>query len=319
MKVILADADFSNTEREQAVFADAGIELLIRQTGTQGDPAAVASDAAGLLVMWERVSDELLARLPDLRVVGRFGTGVDRIDVESATRRGIAVVNSGHFASAEVTGHTIAMVLALCRRLLPGDRAVRSGDWSSDGVMNGVRRFSEIRIGVIGLGHIGCLVANQLATVGFPVRGYDPVGRPPDVQLAPTLEDLLRSSDLVTFHVPLTDSTRQLLNQERLALLPAGALVVNTSRGEVVDQEALVAALQSGALGGAALDVFEHEPLSPSHVLCHLRQVMLTPHVAYYSEESLDDARSQTVNGMIEVLRGGRPPSVVNPSIWTSR
>ena len=316
--VALLDADFENLDKERALLAGEGIDLVVAEPagldGLAGAPGAVE----GLLLMWSEVRAAAMARLDRLRVIGRYGTGVDSIDVDAATERGIVVVNSGHYATTEVAIHTVALALALCRRILPQDRAIRSGSWPGLEAMRGVRRVGDLRAGVIGLGSIGATVARQLACLGFRVTGYDPEGGPGDVDLAGSVEELLPSCDLVTVHVPLTRATTRLLDRRRLALLPRGALLVNTSRGPVVDEVALVERLRSGDLGGAALDVFEREPLPPGHPLRHLPNVVLTPHVAYFSEESLEQAREHTIRGVIDVLHGRRPANVVNTAVFDS-
>jgi len=317
--VVLADSDFADTELERQELADADVQLVLSSGSTVDAIAGAAPDAEGLLVQWAPVGAALFDRLARLRVVGRYGTGVDTIDVDEATRRGIAVVNSGHYATDEVAAHAIALILALVRRVCALDRSVREGRWEPLEHSAGIRRLSAMRAGVIGLGHIGARVASHLQHLGFSVIGYDPMPTTASVDQAATLTELLSNSDVVTVHVPLTDSTAHLIDAAELGCMPSHALLVNTSRGGVVSEPALISALEEGRLSGAALDVFELEPLDSSSPLRAMTNVILTPHVAYYSVEALEEARRRTVRGVLAVLRGASPEELVNDPTLAAR
>lgn len=316
--VILADSDVPDVDLERRELEAAGLGLVVAASAAVDDVVRAAPDARGLLVMWSRVDADLMDMLPRLRVIGRFGTGVDVVDVEEATRRGIAVVNSGHYATEEVAAHAVALSLALLRRVCTLDRAVREGTWDPIGGAAGMRRLSSLRAGVIGLGHIGERVARTLQALGLDVAGYDELVAPSGIERASTLTELLERSDLVTIHVPLLPTTRRLIDARALGLLPHGALVVNTSRGAIIDEQALIAALGEGRLAGAALDVFEDEPLPDRSSLRDISNVVLTPHVAYYSEEALLEARLRTVRSLAAVLTGNEPADLVNPEYATA-
>ena len=312
-KVVIVDADFGDLALERAAFSQAGIEMVRPLSTQRDDVMAVARDALGLLVQFASVDASLIASIPALKVIGRFGVGMDSIDVAAATERGIAVVNSGDYSTQEVAAHAVALAMVLLRRVLPGDRAVRAGLWIGPGPHLGIRRLTTLRAGVVGLGRIGRRVAEHLAALGLQVTGYDPQATATGVPRAASLEDLLRNSDLVTLHVPLSPSTRNLLDAERIALIPRGGLVVNTARGPLVDEAALVKALSEGHLAGAALDVFVDEPLRSDHPLCQLGNVVLTPHVGYFSAESLIEARERAVADVIAIITGRTAVNLVNP------
>lgn len=317
--VVLADSDFPDTELERRELAEVNARLVLAPSPSPSDVIAAAAQAEGLLVMWSRAGAELFDGLPRLRVVGRFGTGVDTIDVAEATRRGIAVVNSGHYSTEEVAAHAVALIMALVRRVCELDRSVRSGEWDPMAHVSEIRRISALRAGVVGLGHIGTRVGRHLQQLGFSVRGYDPQIGAAGIDQEDTLEALLAVSDLVSLHVPLTNATHHLIDRDALARVSPGALLINTSRGSVVDEAAVVEALESGRLAGAALDVFEHEPLSRDSPLLKLRNVILTPHVAYYSLQAVEEARLRTVRAMAQVLRGEVPDELVNADALRSR
>lgn len=314
-RVVLVDSDFPDSAVERKVLQRAGVELV---EADATDPAAVraaAPDALGLLVQWTRVGAEMLDALPQVRAIGRFGVGVDTIDVDEASRRSIVVTHSGDYATEEVAAHTLALALSQLRRLPAGDRAVRRGDWTGARHFAGMRRLSGLRAGVVGLGRIGSRVAELFATLGMDVVGYDPIGSSTRIRSVASLDELLAESDLVTLHVPLTADTRGLIDARRLALMPDGAVLVNAARGGLVDEEALIGELASGRLGGAGLDVFESEPLSVDHALCTREDVLLSPHVGYFSEEALVEARTRTTRGVAAVLTGERPGDVANPEV----
>lgn len=313
IRVILADSDVPDVELERQELEQEGIELIVAPSADVEDVVGAASDAQGVLVMWSRVDRQVMTMLPQLRVIGRFGTGVDVIDVEEATQRGIAVVNSGHYATEEVAAHAVALSLALLRRVCALDRHVRRGEWDPIGGAAGMRRLSTLRAGVIGLGHIGERVARALQALGLDVAGFDEATFPAGIERTATLSQLLERSDLVSIHVPLLPATRTLMEASALARMPDGAFLVNTARGAIVDEEALIEALQRGKLAGAALDVFEDEPLSVDSPLREMENVVLTPHVAYYSEEALLEARLRTVRSLAAVLTGREAPDLVNP------
>jgi phosphoglycerate dehydrogenase-like enzyme len=308
MSVLLLDSDFPDDGLEREALAKEGIELV------DGRSAAPGNDPEGLIVMWTKVTAELLDSHPSVRVVGRFGVGVDSIDVDAATRRGVAVVHSGDYATEEVSAHAVAMALALLRRLPAGDAAVRRGDWSGAGHHRGIRRLSSLRAGVVGLGRIGRRVAAQLEALGLAVCGYDPHAAPAEVDCAASLDELVAKSDVLTLHAPLTAGTRHLIDARRFALMPPGSVLVNAARGGLVDQAALAAALDAGRPAAAALDVFEDEPLAAGHPLCARDDVLLSPHVGYFSEQAMVEARTRTVTGVADVLRGRRPRDVADPA-----
>lgn len=306
MLVVITDCDHPDTVIERQVFAAAGISVHQAACRTEDDVLAAGTGAAALLVQYAPVSARVLAGLPSIQVVGRYGAGLDPIDLSAAAARGVEVVCVPDYAIHEVADHAIALTLALCRRVVAYSNAVRAGRWDlrAGGSMH---RLSTLRFGVVGLGRIGQAVARKAAALGFDVVGYDPI-EPPDAGVALLgLEELLAASDIVSLHVPLSGRTRHLIDAARLALMRPSAVLVNTSRGGVVDQAALGAAIASGRLAGAALDVLDSEPPSPADPLVLSDRVIITPHVAFYSEESLAELKRRAAESIVSALARSAP------------
>jgi len=253
---------------------------------------------AALTMLEPRVGDELFAQLPALRVVGTATVGFDQIDVDAAEARGIDVVSVPDYCTQEVADHALALLYALLRGIVVLDRDVAAGGWSSKAA-GPLRTLAELRVGIVGLGRIGGALATRLLALGAEVWAHDllPVER--DGVRPAKLDELLVGCDAVTLHVPLTRDTRGLLGARRIASMRPGALLVNTSRGEVVDLDAVLAALRSGRLGGAALDVLPQEPPPVPPVASNL---ILTPHAAYYSAAAEERAYRLCLARVREVL-----------------
>jgi len=245
--------------------------------------SAPQDDVVAVLTMpWQPVGEGLMAQLPALRVVGTASVGFDHVDLEAAESRGIAVVSVPDYCTEEVADHTLALLYALVRRVVELDRRVARGEWDAKAA-GPLRTLAGMRVGIVGLGRIGNAVATRLLALGAEVWATDvlPVARE-GVRFV-ELGELLAECDAVTLHVPLTKETRGLIKGQEIASMRAGALLVNTSRGGVVDAGAVLKALRSGQLGGAALDVLPNEP-PPARPLAP--NLIVTPHAAYYSEAS---------------------------------
>jgi D-3-phosphoglycerate dehydrogenase len=309
--VVLLDADFEHMDLERSLLSEAGHELVAVEDSPPPD------DVEAMLMMWQPVDAAAMDRWPRLRVIGRFGLGVDLIDLDAAAERNVAVVNSGEYSTEEVTTQALALALALLRQVVPNDRATRAGRWIDDVDASRMARVSGLTIGVVGLGRIGRRVGRSWAgALGCEVVGYDPYAKldlnEPIRQVA-DLGALLEVADVVTLHSPLTDETRHLIGAPELAAMRPSALLVNVARGGLVDQEALVAALRAGEIGGAALDVFEREPLEESESIARLDNVILSPHVGYLSPQALEQARRQTVEDLVGVLADHDPVHTLGP------
>ena len=302
---------------ERAAAAAAGAEFVLGDLTAPG-----ISDAEIILTAALPFPADTLRRLERCRLIVRYGIGVDSIDLQAATECGIVVANAPTYCVDEVSDHTAGLILSLARRIPWLDREVRAGNW---GTVNqkfwGVRPMHELTLGVLGLGNIGRLVVRKMAGFGCRILGHDPLLPSALIEAIgaiPTdLDDLLRTSDIVTLHIPLTPTNRHLIDARRLALMKPTAFIVNTSRGGVIDEPALIQALQADALFGAALDVLELEPPADDHPLFALdpMRVILTPHFAASSEAVTPTAHRQVADAMASVLRGEWPASTMNPSV----
>ena len=303
--VLITDCDHPTTDIERALIEAAGLDLVVARCRTGADVIAAATDCAavGLIVQYAPISAEVLQALPACRVVGRYGVGLDTIDLATAASLGIRVVNVPDYCTDEVADHALGLILALTRGIVPLDRGVQRGTWDFR-LAGRVRRPSSQRLGVVGLGRIGSALARRAAALGYDVVGADPLGaRNSGVQLV-DLDTLLTTSDVVSIHAPLDPSTRHLIDARALGLMRPTAIVVNTSRGGLVDHDALVDALRDGRLGGAGLDVLEEEPIPADDPLIGMPNVVLTPHAAFYSEESLIEMKRKVSQRVLGVLSG---------------
>lgn len=274
----------------------------------------------GVIVRTASFPREIIAAADSLKVIGRHGVGVDNIDVPAATERGIAVVYTPAAPVNSVAEHTLTLIGALAKRLLPYDRATRSGGWE---VRNSYRMIDldGKTLGLVGIGGIGSLVARKVsAAFGMKVIAFDPYigaeqARALGVTLRPTAEDLFREADVVSLHTPLTPETRGFVNEARLALMKPTAFLINCARGEVVDERALAAALRSGVIAAAAIDVFEQEPPQADNPLFALDNIILSPHSAALTEECVIRMATGAAKGVVDVLTGKRPAYIVNPEV----
>lgn len=279
-------------------------ELLEFDPGPHARPAAEA-----LVVALQRVDADLLNSFGEsLRVVGRAGIGLDSVDLEAARERGIAVINEPDYATEEVATHALALLLAVHRQLAAGDAAARHGWFPTTG-LGSVAPLSELTLGVIGAGRIGRHFVRIARALFRDILVCDPFADlAPEGTTATDLDDLIRRSAVVSMHLPLTPTTRHLLDASRLRLMRPGAVVINVSRGGLIDEEALARALASGELAGAGLDVFEQEPLAASSPLLSAPNILLTPHVAWASSRAGRRLADWIVSDVLAYLSGERLP-----------
>src|SRR5918996_3530171 len=303
----------ANLEREARV--------VVCDDETEAGLVRVAAEAQGILFRSKpRCTESLMAACKSLKVVGRHGVGLDTVDIPAATRLGVAVVHAPGSNSQAVAEHALMLMLACVKRTRLIDTLTRRGDWGATRLV-GNTELAGKTLGIVGVGNIGRRVAKFAGAIGMRVLGYDKYV--PDDELrrrgaepVASLEALLPQADVVTCHTPLTEETRHLIDAERLALMKAGAIYINTSRGGVQDERALFEALTRGKLGAAGLDVFEEEPSPLDNPLLNLDNVVVSSHVAGVTVEATRQAAMQVAGGMLRVLRGERPQVLVNPEVW---
>jgi D-3-phosphoglycerate dehydrogenase len=317
--VLVTDSGWPSHEVETEVLAPLGAQVVRAPGRDEETLLRHVAGADALLVGTAKIGPALLDAAPRLRIVARYGIGLDNVEVEEATRRGVVVTNAPGFCREEVAEHVLALLLCLARGVHLYDRAVRAGDWTRAGARS-VRRVSGQTLGVVGFGAIGRTVAERAAGIGMRVIAHDPVVADEAIRAAGadpvSLADLARRADVVTLHTPLTDETRGLVSAAFLAAMKPTAFLINTARGALVDQDALTAALSEGRIAGAGLDTFVPEPLPPGHPLLETERALLTPHVAFYSEESVHDVRVRAARSVAAALAGERPAETVNPAVF---
>jgi D-3-phosphoglycerate dehydrogenase len=317
-RVLITDLAWPSPEAEAKVLGPVGAELILADSSDENTLLDLVPAADAILTCWAQVPGDVIQAGERLQVIGRYGIGVDNIDVEEATRQGILVTNVPAYCLDEVSDHAMALILACARKICRYNSWVHAGDWT---VMR-CKPLFRIRgqtLGIIGFGRIGRTLAPKAQAFGMQVLAYDPYVSAEtmgDYQCEKvSLDDLLTQSDYISIHAPLTDETRGMIDGARLRQLKPTAYLVNTARGAIIDLDALAAALQSGWIAGAALDVFAPEPLPVGHPLLTLPNVITTPHAAFYSEQSLDDLKVQAAENVAAVLSGHRPPYTVNPEV----
>lgn len=320
-KVVITDYDFGDVSVEREILEAAGAEVIALQAKSESDLFEVAPTCAAMMNQYARVGKETIARMQKCEVIARYGVGVDIVDVEAATERGILVTNVQDYCTEEVADHAISLWLTLARKLPDYDRATHKGIWKWQSGQP-VYRLRGRTMGVVSYGKIGQAIGVRARAFGVDVIAYDPF-LPADVAASLGVElvskaDLLARSDYILMQAPMTPETRHFLSDAEFAAMKPGAILVNTGRGPTVDNAALYRALTDGHLGAAGLDDPEEEPAkranwTPSgNPIFTLPNVLITPHAAYYSEESIRAARVTAATQVAKVLTGQPPDYTVN-------
>jgi D-3-phosphoglycerate dehydrogenase / 2-oxoglutarate reductase len=314
--VAITDHVFPDLDQERALLAEAGHELSFeRNAATPQEILETTSGADAVLNCYAPIPGDVIARLDRCVVIARYGIGLDTIDIDAATAKGIVVTNVPDYCIDEVSDHTLALILGLARGVVNLDRHVRAGSWSVADARP-LHRLRGRTLGLVGFGRIARALAAKAASLGFIVVTFDPFVPDDAVRAAGveplTLDRLLGTADVVSIHAPLTSDNRHLIGEAELASMKPEAILVNTSRGPLVDVEALRRALDDGQLAGAALDVLEVEPPEHDDPVLHREDVIITPHAGFYSEESVRELQRKAVEQVIVALGGGMPPYAVN-------
>lgn len=298
--------------------------IFASSVGERNDWYAEASIADVIVVAGETfMIGEMMDRIgPQLRIIARTGIGVDRIDLGAATLRGIMVVNTPDGPTESTAEHAIALLLNLCKQVMVGDRILRSGQPfpALTDVTPGFE-VSGATLGLVGLGRIGSRVAAIARILGMKVFAFDPFVAPnranaPGVDLVPSLMELLPRAQVVSLHCPSTPETYHLMNAGMLGLMPRGSYLINVARGALIDEIALLEALRSGHLAGAALDVYDPEPPMTNHPLFTLSNTICTPHIGSYTTASVLRMQVMACEQIASALRGERPTNLVNAQVW---
>jgi D-3-phosphoglycerate dehydrogenase len=314
--VVVTDHVFAGLEAEREILAAAGHELRFDANVREpADVVAVASGADAVLNCYAPMPAEVVAALGACRIIARYGIGLDTIDVAAASERGILVTNVPDYCIDEVSDHALALILALTRGVARLDRSVRAGSWDPM-VARPLHRLRGRTLGLVGCGRIARRLAEKASAIGFAILATDPFVPDEAIRDAGAepgaLGEVLGGADVVSVHVPLSPESRHLIGAAEIASMRPGSILVNTSRGPLVDVGALVEALEAGHLGGAALDVLETEPPEPGDPLLSREDVVITPHAAFNSEESMAEQQRKAAEQVVEALAGRVPPYAVN-------
>ena len=305
--IAVADSPFPTLDPAKAALSRLDFEMRVAKSPSAEDILAEAKDADAILVTYAKISREIISQLTKCKAIGRFGLGVDNIDLVAAKEKGILVNYVPDYCVHEVSDHTMALLLSLIRKIPLSNKLVHGGRWEMPAVVP-ITRITGTTLGLIGFGHIPQMVAPKAQAFGMKVIAHDPYLKA-DVFKAANVESvdydtLLKTSDYISMHAPLMDATRGLLNAEALAKTKKGVYIVNTARGPVIDEPALIAALESGQVGGAALDVVTTEPLPKDSKLIGRDNVILTPHTGFYSIEALAELQTKCASDVARVLSG---------------
>jgi D-3-phosphoglycerate dehydrogenase len=308
--VAITDSPFPSLDPAKKVLAGLDPEYRMAASASADDILAVARDADAIFVTYAKLPGELLRQLKRCKVIGRFGLGVDNIDIKTTAELGIVVTYVPDYCLQEVSDHAMALILALARKVPFSNALVQAGRWEMPAVVP-MRRLEGQTLGLVGFGNIPRRVAPKAIAFGFKVIAYDPyaggeTAHRLSVELV-SFDRLLEISDYVSVHAPLTQETRGLFNTAAFGKMKKGAYLINTARGPLVDEKALLTALDSGRLGGAALDVVVTEPLTKESPLLNRSNVILTPHTAFYSIEALVELQTKCATDVARVLNGEAP------------
>jgi D-3-phosphoglycerate dehydrogenase len=303
----VTDTVFPSLDPAKTALARLNPTYRMSKSVNADDIVAVAKDADAVLVTYAKLTRDVLMQLTRCRAIGRFGLGVDNIDLPTAKEKGIAVNYVPDYCIREVSDHAMALLLALIRKIPLSNKLVQSGRWEMPAVVP-IRRIEGTVLGLIGFGHIPRLVAPKAQAFGMRVISYDPFAKPDVFKAAGVegvdLDTLLKTSDYVSVHAPLLPATRGMLNAAAFSKMKKGAYVVNTARGPLIDEPDLIAALDSGQVGGAGLDVVAAEPLAKDSPLLGRDNVIISPHTAFYSIEALNELQTKCATDVARVLSG---------------
>jgi len=305
--IAVTDSPFPTLDPAMAALKRLDPDVRMSKSPSADDILAVARDADAILVTYAKLAADLIGQLTRCKAIGRFGLGVDNIDLVAAKQKGIAVNYVPDYCIREVSDHAMALLLSLIRKIPLSNAVVQAGRWEMPAVVP-ITRIEGTVLGLIGFGNIPRLVARKAQAFGMRVQAYDPFAKPEVFKAAGVasvdFDTLLRTSDYLSVHAPMLPETRGMLNEAAFLKMKKGAYVVNTARGPLVDEAALAAALDSGQVGGAALDVVTTEPLAKDSPLLGRANVIITPHTAFYSVEALAELQTKCASDVARVLSG---------------
>jgi D-3-phosphoglycerate dehydrogenase / 2-oxoglutarate reductase len=317
-KVALVQHEYASTEIERRIIEAAGGLFIDTDILPEADRLAAFEDADAIIVRWLNVTPEIIRRLHRCRIIVRYGVGYDNVHYDAATAKGIMIGHCPHYCLDEVATHALALLLGCIRGIASTHDKLAAGEWSQNPFFRS-NRMAGRTLGIVGLGNIGSTLARKLGGWGMRLLAHDPFVEPDQVTAAGVtlvdFETLLRESDYLSLHVPLLPETQHFISERAFALMKPGVMLVNTARGPVVHEDALVAALESGKVAAAALDVFEREPLPVDSPLRRHPGLLLSNHAAWYSEDAEAELHRSVAEEAVRVCTGGLPVALANPEV----
>ena len=316
-KVIITDAEYPSFDTEKKVLSKLNVELTKFHCRTEEEIIRKCKDADALLNQYAKITANVIENLKHVKIIARYGIGVDNVNLDAATKKGVFVTNVV-YDICDVADHTITLMLALTRKLFFVDKSIKNLEWDWK-KFHPIPRIKGKTIGIIGLGRVGRQVTKRLQGFDVHILACDPY-IPPDVFTTyhakqVDLNTLLEHSDIVTVHVPLTDETRHVISSDQLKKMKKKAILINAARGGIVDEKALVNALEKKEIAGAGLDVLEQEPIQKDHPLLRFDNVIITPHMGWYSEDTVDEVQRIAAEQVLQCLQGKIPTNLVNKDV----
>ncbi|MDA1229002.1 MAG: C-terminal binding protein [Chloroflexi bacterium] len=317
-KVLVTDYVWPNTDPERAVLAKIGAELIEAPDASEDTLASMATDVDAILTCFAQVTEKVVRAAKKCVVIGRYGVGFDNIAVDVATELGMAVTYVPDYCVEEVSDHVLGLIYGWNRRIPLFDNSVKTTGWGSVTLDMPILRLRGKKLGLLGYGRIGRAVAQKAQALGFQVLAHDPYvsNADPGVSIV-DMETVLKESDFISIHTPLSADTEKLIGAKELALMKPTAFLVNCARGPLIDEEALYDALSNKRIGGAGLDVLVEAHPAPDYKLLKLDNVIITPHVAFFSQEAVLELEERAAGEVVSVLQGKMPENLVNPDVLT--
>jgi len=318
-RIVITDCDHPSVEIERAILSEIAPELILANCNTEDEVIEEAHDADGIINQYAPITRKVIEALKKCKVIARYGVGVDNIDVEAATEHKIIVANVPDYCIDEVSTHAMALILACARGITLLNSKIKEKRWDFT-LVKPLFRTQGKTLGLFGLGRIARMVAQKALGFGFKIIAFDPYVSKVDggIKLV-EFSQLLSDSDFVSIHAPLTVETRHSFGKNELKVMKKTAYLINTSRGPVINEKDLYIALKEKWIAGAALDVMEKEPPDWENSLLKLDNLIITPHISFYSEESYVELKTKTAKAVLSVLKGGLPRAMVNPQVINKR
>lgn len=317
-QIVVTDHEYENLNIEEEIIGQLDAELVAAQCRTEEEVIRAAQNADAILNQYAPVTRKVIQNLKKCKVISRYGVGVNTIDLQAATEKGIVAANCTDYCLDEVADHALALLLAAARKVALLNEYVKNNVWDYKKAVPIFRLRGRV-LGLVGFGKIPQNLCVKAKAFGLRIVAFDPfVSRELALKhgIEPVdLDTLCRTSDFISVHAPLSKDTQALIGERQFNLMKPEAVIINTSRGPVIDEQALINALQHSKIAGAALDVLEREPIAPDNPLLRMEQVILNPHVAWYSEESEQEMRRKVARNIVDVLTGYYPAYLANPEV----